>query len=113
MTIPTFYKLSRSTLKSLSQGGAADALEGLSGTTYGPVAQELLKSKEPTIDIETVLSKRLYGDASSALNNMFLELGYVIAYMLLCEREARNLVTITTALDLGISEDDLQKRLLL
>jgi len=113
MTIPNFYRLSRSALKSLSQGGLTDALEGLAGTTYGPVAQELLKSKEPTIDIETVLSKRLYRDASFALNNMFLELGYVIAYMLLCEREARNLVTITTALDLGISEDDLQKRLLL
>lgn len=112
LIIPTFYKLGRTALKSISQGGLTDVLEGLAGTTYGTVAQELLKSKEPTIDIETALSKRLYQDASFALNNMFLELGYVIAYMLLCEKEARNLVTVTTALDLGIPEDGLQKRLL-
>ena len=112
MAIPAFYKLSRNALKSLSQRGLTDALEGLSGTTYGPLAQELLKSREPTIDIETVLSKRLYQDASFALNNMFLEFGYVVAYLLLCEREARNLVTMTTALDLGISQEGLQKRLL-
>ncbi|MBS7623456.1 V-type ATPase subunit [Candidatus Bathyarchaeota archaeon] len=112
MAIPIFYRLSRNVVKSLFQKELIDALEALSGTVYRPVAQELLKSREPTSSIETVASKHLYNDASSALNDMFLELGYVIAYMLLCEREARSLTTVTTALDLGVPEASLQERLL-
>ncbi|MEM4251297.1 MAG: V-type ATPase subunit, partial [Candidatus Bathyarchaeia archaeon] len=112
MAVPIFYRLSRNVLKSLLQKELTDAIEALSGTVYSPVAHELLKSKEPTSNIETVISKYLYNEASSALNDMFLQLGYVIAYMLLCEREAKSLATVTTALDLGVPEASLQERLL-
>ncbi len=111
--IPVFYRLSKSTLRDLIQSGLDGAPEALAGTSYDDVAEQLLKSKEPSIDLEITLSRRLYQDASFALNQLFLELGYVVAYMLLCEREARDLVTIATALDLGISEEALQRRLLL
>jgi vacuolar-type H+-ATPase subunit C/Vma6 len=112
IAVPIFYRLSRNVLKSLLQKEFTDALEALSGTVYSTVAHELLKSKEPTGNIEMIVSKHLYNEASSALSDMFLELGYVIAYMLLCEREARSLATITTALDLGVPEASLQERLL-
>jgi vacuolar-type H+-ATPase subunit C/Vma6 len=112
MTIPVFYRLSRNTLARLVQAGLDDAPGILAGTSYTDVAEEILrKSKEPAINLETLLSRRLYQDASFALRNLFLESGYVVAYLLSCEREARNLVTLTTALDLRISDENLQRRL--
>ena len=114
MVTPIYYRLNKFNLRSLAQGGLEDVQEILAGTTYDDVAEETLKkSKEPAISLETVISKRLYQDASFALKTLFLESGYVIAYLLLCEREARNLVTIATALDLKIPEEELQRRLLL
>jgi vacuolar-type H+-ATPase subunit C/Vma6 len=114
MVTPIYYRLNKFKLRRLAQGGLEDVQEILGGTTYDDVAEETLKkSKEPAISLETVISKRLYQDASFALKTLFLESGYVIAYLLLCEREAKNLVTIATALDLKIPEEELQRRLLL
>jgi len=113
IVIPTFYRLRRGILRSLAQGRLEDTPEILAGTSYDDVAEEIVRSREPAIDLETILSKRLYKDASFALRNLFLELGYVVAYLLLCEREARNLITLTTALDLKVPEEDFQRRLLL
>lgn len=114
MIIPVYYRLSKSDLRSLTQGGLEDFPEILTGTTYDRIAEEILrKSKAPAVNLETVISKRLYKDASFALKNLFLKSGYVIAYLLFCEKEARNLVTIATAIDLKIPEEELQRRLLL
>lgn len=114
MMIPIYYRLSKFNLRKLAQAGLEDAPEILAGTTYHDVADGIIRrSKEPAISLENVISKRLYQDASSALKNLFLELGYVVAYLLMCEREARNLVTIATALDLKVPEEELQRRLLI
>ncbi len=113
MAIPIFHGLRTGIIRRLAQGGLEDAPEILVGTSYDGLAEEVLrKSKEPALSIETAFSKRLYDDASFALKDQFLQFGYVLAYLLLCEREARSLVAIVTALDLGIPEEELQRRLL-
>jgi len=112
MTIPIYHKLSKFDLRRLAQAELEDAPEILTGTAYQDVADDIIrKSKGPAINLETTVSKRLYRDASVALKNLFLELGYVVAYLFSCEREARNLVTIATALDLRVPEEELQRRL--
>jgi len=112
LSIPIFYRLRNSIIRRLVQGGLDDAPGILAGTSYDSLADEILrKTKEPAANLEALIIRRLYQDASSALGNLFLEFGYVVSYLLVCEREAKDLVTITTALDLGISEDELQRRL--
>jgi vacuolar-type H+-ATPase subunit C/Vma6 len=112
--IPTriSYRLSRNTVSRLLQAGLEDAPGILAGTSYDDVADEIFrKSKDPASDLETILARRLYKNASFALGNLFLEFGYVVAYLLLCEREARNLVTLATASDLKISDENLQRKI--
>ncbi len=113
MSIPTFYRLRKERLTELARGRLEDAPGILAGTPYNKIMEEVIKTPNSAINLETVLSRRIYQNASFALRNLFLEFGYIVAYLLLCEREAKNLVTITTAIDLKFSEEDLQRRLFL
>jgi len=111
MHIPTYYRLRSGVVRRLIHGKFEDAREILAGI-YSEVADELFKKGEEESRVETVISKVLYKYATFALTNFFMELSYVVAYMLLCEREAKNLVAITTAVDLGMPEDVLRSRIL-
>ncbi|MEM2107030.1 MAG: V-type ATPase subunit [Candidatus Bathyarchaeia archaeon] len=110
MHIPIYYRLRRGVVRRLIQGKLEDAREILMGI-YSDVANDLSKGEEE-YRVETVILKRVYEYATFALTNFFMELSYVVAYMLLCEREAKNLVAITTAVDLGVPEDVLRSRIL-
>ncbi|MGQ9543148.1 MAG: V-type ATPase subunit [Candidatus Bathyarchaeia archaeon] len=109
--IPIHYKLRRGTVRRLAQGRIEDAKEILAGI-YSRVANEISMRVKEESRLETIIAREIYGCATFALTNFFLELSYVVAYMLLCEREAKNLITVTTALDLGMSEEDLRGRIL-
>ncbi|WP_455283250.1 V-type ATPase subunit [[Eubacterium] cellulosolvens] len=111
MAIPISYRLRKTNIRRLAQGRLEDSPEALVGTPYVNTAIEILRKTDPTIELETILSKKLYRNALFALRNSSLEFGYVVAYLMMCEREARNLVTITTALDLGVTEENLLQRL--
>jgi vacuolar-type H+-ATPase subunit C/Vma6 len=109
--IPIYYKLRRGVVRRLAQGRFEDAKEILAGI-YSVVADELSRRAEDESRLEAIIMRRIYENAASALTNFFLDLSYVVAYMLLCEREAKNLVTIATAIDLGIPEEVLRSRIL-
>jgi V/A-type H+-transporting ATPase subunit C len=111
MSMPISYRLRNMNIKRLAQGRLEDSPEALVGTPYVNMTIEILRKTDPTIELETILSKKIYQNALFALRNSALEFGYVVAYLMMCEREARNLVTITAALDLGVPEEKLLQRL--
>jgi vacuolar-type H+-ATPase subunit C/Vma6 len=111
-TIPLSYALSKTTLRSLLQSRLEDAPNILT-TGYSKLASEaanLLRSGSSS-PLEWLFFKQLYGDASSALIRHPLQAGYVIAYLLLCECEAKNLVSIVTGKHLNLREEDISKGL--
>ncbi len=111
MAVPISYRLRKTNIRRLAQGRLEDAPEALVGTPYVNTIIEILRKSDPSIELETILSKKLYHNASFALRNSSLEFGYIVAYLMMCERESRNLVTITTGLDLGVTEEILLQRL--
>lgn len=111
MIMPISYRLRKMNIRRLAQGRLEDAPEALVGTPYVNTTIEILRKSDPAIELETILSKKLYHNASFALRNSSLEFGYIVAYLMMCEREARNLATLTTALDLGVTEENLVQRL--
>jgi vacuolar-type H+-ATPase subunit C/Vma6 len=111
MTMPISYRLRKSNIRRLAQGRLEDSPEALVGTPYVSTAIEILRKTDPMIELEAIISKKLYQNASCVIKNSSLEFGYIVAYIVMCEREARNLVTIATALDLGITQENLIQRL--
>jgi len=110
--IPMSYALPKTTLQSLLKGSLEDAPNLLSGR-YSRLASEaanMLRSESP-LPLEWPFFKQLYGDASSILSTRSLEPGYVVAYLLLCECEAKNLVSIVTGKQLNLSEEEILKGL--
>jgi vacuolar-type H+-ATPase subunit C/Vma6 len=107
-TIPVSYALPKTTLRSLLQSQLQEAPNLLS-TRYSKLASaaaNLLK-KGSSLLLEQVFFKQLYGDASTILTTHPLQAGYIIAYLLLCESEAKNLVSIVTGKQLNLSEEEI------
>ncbi len=111
--VSTSHKLPLRRLRSLTKGRLEDASSILTTPPYSKLASEAvtLFSSGSTEPLEKVFLRKLYEDASAALKTLFLEAGYVIAYLLLCECEARNLVTIATGKQLGVSEEKITQSL--
>ena len=111
-TIPLTYALPKTTLQSLLQSRLEEA-PNILGTRYSKLASEvlnLLRSGAP-FPMEWVFFKQLYNDASATLMTQPLQAGYVIAYLLQCECEAKDLVSIVTGKQLNMNEEDILKGL--
>jgi vacuolar-type H+-ATPase subunit C/Vma6 len=107
-TIPLSYALPKTTLQSLLQS-RIDEAPNLLRAPYSKLAAEaasLLKSGSSLL-LERVFYKQLYADAAAALMTQPLQAEYVIAYLLLCESEAKNLVSIVTGKQLNMSEEQI------
>jgi vacuolar-type H+-ATPase subunit C/Vma6 len=110
--IPVSYALPKATLRLLLQGRLEEAPSVLSAG-YSKLASEaanLLRSGS-SLPLEWVFFRELYADASTDLMTQPLHAGYIIAYLLLCECEAKNLVSIVTGKQLNLSEEDISKGL--
>jgi vacuolar-type H+-ATPase subunit C/Vma6 len=110
--IPFSYAISKTTMRSLLQSRLEEAPNILTAS-YSKLASEatkLLKSDSPT-PLEQLVFRQLYSDASSTLKAHSLEPGYVVAYLLLCECEAKNLVSIVTGKQLNLSPEEVSKGL--
>ena len=107
-TIPVSYALPKPTLRALLQSQLQEAPNLLS-TGYSKLASEAanLLKKGSSLLLERVFFKQLYGDASTVLTTHPLQAGYIIAYLLLCESEAKNLVSIVTGKQLNLSEEEI------
>jgi len=113
MLIPLFHRVPKERLHSLVQSRLEDA----PGIVTTPRYRELISGAVnlarggSAVLLERIFLKQLYEDASKALETYFLNVGYVIAYLLLCEREARNLVTIATGKQLSMGEEEISQNL--
>jgi len=110
--IPVSYALPKPTLHLVLQSRLEDA-PGILTPRYSKLvadATKLLKS-ESVSPVEWLFFNRLYGDASATLKTDSLQAGYIAAYLLLCECEAKNLVSIVTGKQLSLSEEEISKGL--
>ncbi len=110
--IPMSYKLPNAILRSLIQGRLEDAPNTVPAA-YSKLASKavsMLKSSSSG-RLEWLFSEELYADASVALVARPLQAGYILAYLLLCEREASNLVSIVTGKRLNLNEEEISKGL--
>jgi vacuolar-type H+-ATPase subunit C/Vma6 len=111
-TIPISYALPKTMLRSLLQSRIEDA-SNIVTTGYSKLASEaanLLRTGS-SVPLEWLFSKQLYGDASATLTTHPLQTAYIIAYLLLCECEAKNLISIVTGKQLNLSEEDISNGL--
>lgn len=110
--IPLSHALPKATLHSLLQARLEDMPSILPGR-YSRLANEaanFLKSK-PTLPFEWPFFRQLYSDASEAMSAYSLETGFVLAYLLLCECETKNLVTIVTGKQLDLTDEEISRGL--
>ena len=107
-TIPVSYALPKTTLRALLQSQLQDAPNLLS-TAYSKLASEAanILKKGSSLLLERVFLKQLYSDAAAVLTTHPLQAGYIIAYLLLCESEEKNLVSIVTGKQLKLSEEEI------
>lgn len=110
--IPIYYRLRKITLRSLLQSRLEDAASVLA-MPYSKMASEATSiiSGDSSLPLEWLFFKQLYADAFAFSRTHSLQAGYIVAYLLLCECEARNLVSIVTGKQLGLSEEEVSKRL--
>jgi vacuolar-type H+-ATPase subunit C/Vma6 len=110
--VPLSYNLSATVTHALIHGRLEDA-PSILPAIYSKLASEslsLLRTNVP-IPLERVFFRRLYADAYSTLRSRALQAGYIVAYLLLCECEAKNLVSITAGKYLSLSEEEILKGL--
>jgi vacuolar-type H+-ATPase subunit C/Vma6 len=110
--IPVAYRLPKITLRSVLQGRLEDAASVLAmpHSKLASEAANVLRG-DSSLPLEWLFSKQLYGDAFAFSRTRSLQAGYIMAYLLLCECEAKNLVSIVTGKQLGLSEEEISKRL--
>jgi vacuolar-type H+-ATPase subunit C/Vma6 len=110
--IPIYYRLRKTTLHSVLQSRLEDAASVLT-TPYSKLVSEAASiiREDSSLPLEWLFFKQLYADAFAFSRTHSLQAGYIVAYLLLCECEARNLVSIITGKQLGLSEEEISKRL--
>jgi vacuolar-type H+-ATPase subunit C/Vma6 len=110
--IPLSYRLPQSQLRSLLQSRIEDASGILAGrySRLAAEASDILRS-DSSSPLEWLFFRQLYGDAYTALRAHALEPGYIMAYLLLCECEAKNLISIVTGMQLNLSEEEILRGL--
>ncbi len=111
--IPLSYRLPKTTLHTMLQSRLEDVPNILT-KSYSRLAFEAVNmvKNDSTRPLEWLFFEQLYNDASAALRTKPLQAGYIIAYLLLCECEAKNLVSIVTGKELNLTEEEISKGLL-
>jgi vacuolar-type H+-ATPase subunit C/Vma6 len=110
--IPPFYTVLETRLRAILQGRLEDA-PNIVTPRYSHLVTEaanLLKSSS-SLPLEWLFYKQLYGDATMISRTDSLQAGYIIAYLLLCECEAKNLISIVTGKQLKLNEEKISKGL--
>ena len=110
--IPLSYRLPQSQLRSLLQSRLEDASGILTGgySKLTAEASDMLKS-DSSSPLEWLFFRQLYNDATIALRTRALDPEYIMAYLLLCECEAKNLVSIVTGKQLNLPGEEISKGL--
>jgi vacuolar-type H+-ATPase subunit C/Vma6 len=113
--ITLYYKLNKTIISSIIQERPESTFPILMGTYYAKYFQDLkdLVEKNMISDIEHSIFNSLFNEYSKIMRAKPLSLVFVPAYLSLCEFEARNMTTIVTGKQLGLSEERLRSILFL
>jgi vacuolar-type H+-ATPase subunit C/Vma6 len=113
--ITSYYKLNKTMISDIIQERPETTFDVLAGTHYVNYFQGLrdLLGKNMISHIEHAIFNSLFNEHSKIMREKPLSLVFVPAYLSLCEFEARNLTTIITGRQLGLSEEKLRNILFL
>jgi len=113
--ITVYYKLNQAIISNVIQERPESTLNILMGTYYGKYFQELRDSLEKNMisEVEHSIFNSLFNGHRKIMREKPLNLVFVLAYLSLCEFEARNMTTIVTGRQLSISEEKLKSILFL
>ena len=109
--IPASYKLGGK-LKELYGKDVSEIVSELSGTQYGALLSEGLKSYEKDgslITFETLFKKYLIKEYKSAFKSSLFTIGVLLGFLKIKEYELRNLQTIAVSLDNGLDPKDIME----
>jgi len=108
--ITLYYKLNKTVISSIAQERPESTFPILMGTYYAKYFQGLreIVEKNLTSEIEHAISNSLFNEHLKIMREKSLGLVFVPAYLSLCEFEARNMTTIVTGKQLGLSEEKLR-----
>jgi V/A-type H+/Na+-transporting ATPase subunit C len=95
MIIPQFYKIGKRTIDMLIESKIEDFENILKNTHYAKFIIEIesARNKGSIGEIEKIFSTWIYEEASEIAVRSPFTLGYVLYYLVLCEKEARNLIS--------------------
>lgn len=113
--IKEYYKLNKKIVSSLVRGRPESIFDTLTRIYYKKYFIELRDEIEKgTIsEIEHSVFNSLYHEDLKTMHEKPFTLAFVITYLSLCEFEAKNIMSIATAKQLGLSEDKLRNILYL
>ncbi|MGQ9718867.1 MAG: V-type ATPase subunit [Nitrososphaerales archaeon] len=113
--IKTYYKLNKRIASSLAKERAESIFDAVTRTYYRKYLSGLRDEIEKgTISqIEHSVFNSLYHEDLKTMHEKPFKLVFVVSYLSLCEFEARNITTIATGRQLGLSEDKLKSILYL
>lgn len=113
--ITLYYRLNKTIISSIIQERPESTFPILMGTHHNKYFQGLkdLVEKNMISDIEHSIFNSLFNEHSKIMREKALSLVFVLAYLSLCEFEAKNMTTIVTGRQLGLSEEKLKSILFL
>ncbi|MEM3538683.1 MAG: V-type ATPase subunit [Nitrososphaerales archaeon] len=113
--ITLYYKLRKATIIHLAQERPELTYDILMGTPYAKYFHDLRDSIEKNMvsDVEYSILSFLFHEYLKIMHEKPLKLAFVLAYLYFCENEAKNLTTIVTGKQLGLSEEKLKSILFL
>ncbi|MCP8321192.1 MAG: V-type ATPase subunit [archaeon] len=113
--ITLYYKLRKTTITRLVQERPESTFDVLMGTHYARYFQGLRDSVEKNMvsDIEHSILNSLFHENLKVMHEKPLKLAFVLAYLYFCENEAKNMTTLVTGRQLGLSEEKLKSILFL
>ncbi len=113
--ITLYYKLNKTIISSIIQERPESTFPVLMGTYYNKYFQGLKDFVEKNMisDIEHSIFNSLFNEHYKIMREKPLSLVFVLAYLSLCEFEAKNMTAIVTGKQLGLSEEKLKSILFL
>ncbi|RJS75089.1 hypothetical protein CW710_00100 [Candidatus Bathyarchaeota archaeon] len=109
-----FFKLSREDLTSFFRLDIDGMSEALSRTVYAESLRDgiPLLERRRFSEFESFLLKTIYDHSFKTMLRHPLSIAYVFAYLMQCERECRNLISLIYAKKLGFTESDTETLLI-
>ncbi len=109
------YKLSDRRVKELSRRTIEELHDVMRDTSYAEISQRVLESYRNGLveDVSLIFEQNTLSHIIKTMSKKTLSLVYVLCYLLLCECEVRNLITVAVSRELGLTKEKIQERIII